>query len=82
MSLLLCTIKAHFGLLSEYLQNDLQCKKKFCWISVTLLSPSRPSKDSILSYKQSDVCAPVCDLGSLGSLVRFFYTEWLQNASQ
>ena len=41
-----------------------------------------PSQDSILSYRQSDVCAPVCDLGTLGSLVRFFHTEWLQNASQ
>ena len=44
------TIKAHFGLWSEYLKNDLQCKKKFCWILVTLLSPSRPSKDSTFVY--------------------------------
>ena len=42
-----------------------------------------PSQDSILYYYQSDFCAPVCDLGTLGSLVRFFFhTEWLQNASQ
>ena len=40
MSLLLCTIKAHLGLLSEYIQNDLLCKK-FCWISVTLRIPRK-----------------------------------------
>ena len=28
------------------------------------------------------VFAPVCDLGTLGPLVRFFNTEWLKNASQ
>ena len=31
-----------------------------------------PSEDSILSYRQCGVCAPVSDLGTLGSLVRFF----------
>ena len=48
-------------------------RRQFCWISVTLLSHSRPSKDSILSYEQSDVSAPVCDLGTFWSHVRFFY---------
>ena len=32
-----------------------------------------PLQDSILSYEQSGVCAHVCDLGTLGSLVRFFF---------
>ena len=39
--------------------------------SKVLQSPSQDT-GSILSYKQSDVCAPVCYLGTLGSLVRFF----------
>ena len=39
-----------------------------------------PSQDRILYiyyYQQSDLFAPVCDLGTLGPLVRFFNTEWL-----
>ena len=41
----------------------------FRWHSKVIQSPSH---DSILSYWQSDVCAHVCDLGTLGSLVIFF----------
>ena len=45
-----------------------------------------PSQDTILYiyyYQQSDIFfAPVCDLGTLGPLVRFFNTEWPKNASQ
>ena len=40
-----------------------------------------PSQDRILYiyyYQQSDFFAPVCDLGTLGPLVRFFNTEWLK----
>ena len=40
-----------------------------------------PSQDGILYiyyYQQSDFFAPVCDLGTLGPLVRFFNTEWLK----
>ena len=35
MSMLLCKIKARLGLLLDY----IQCKKKFCWISVAPLKP-------------------------------------------
>ena len=31
-----------------------------------------PSQDSVLYYYQTDFCAPMCDLGTLASLVRFF----------
>ena len=46
MSLLLCTIKAHFGILSEYLQNVLQSKKKFFLLDLgyTLKSFKAPRK--------------------------------------
>ena len=38
-----------------------------------------PSQDKILYYQQSEFCAPVCDLGTLGPHVRFFFhTEWLK----
>ena len=37
-----------------------------------------PSQDhSILSYRQSDVCAPVCDLGTLGVSCKIFFSYWV-----
>ena len=32
-----------------------------------------PSQDRILYYQQSEFCAPMWDLGTLGPLVRFFF---------
>ena len=72
------------GLLLDYLQNDLQCMRKFCWISVrlsldkVLQSPSQARILYLYYYQQSDFFAPVCELGTLGPLERFFNTECLK----
>ena len=43
-----------------------------------LQSPSQDGMLNIYYYQQSDCFAPVCDLGTLWPLVRFFNTEWLK----
>ena len=78
MHLLLCTIKEHLGLLSEYSQNDLQCKKSFIGSRLHSKFLQSPSQDSILFYYIVAVwfCAPVCDLGTWVSC-KIFFSYWV-----
>ena len=69
--------KMVFNVRSSFVRFQVQDKSKLHFKVL-----QSPSQDSILYYKQSDLCASVCNLGTLGSLVRVFHTKWLQNASQ
>ena len=70
MLMLLCMMKTHIRLLLDYLYSEEVLLDFGNTLDKVLQSPSQ---DRILYYQQSEFFAPVCDLGTLRPLVRFFF---------